>query len=316
MDEDGEIVAERRVPNDDLGDFAADYAGGKAAIEATSNYYHIYEVLSEHLEVQVANPNKLQTIASSDKKTDRVDANQLARLCRLDSVPESYVPAEEIRECRVLVRGRTKLVQERTEMVNKIHGLLTDQGITQTIKPLSVAGREVLADLSLPTPWDELLESYLEIVDTLSAQIERLDDLIAKIAAAREETQLLMSIPGVSHYSAVLLYAEIGEVDRFDTAKQVVSYVGLNPVVRESGDSRFEGSISKRGPGIVRWQLVQSSYVAVHTCQDEYLGRFYDRLNGRKDSKTAIVATARKMLVSLYHMLDRQEVYDPPGVSD
>ena len=124
-----------------------------------------------------------------------------------------------------------------------------------------------------------------------------------------------MTIPGVSHYSALLLYAEIGDVDRFDTAKQVVSYVGLNPIVRESGDSRFEGSISKRGPGIVRWMLVQSSYVAVKTCQDEYLSRFYDRLNGRKDSKVAIVATARKLLVSMYHMLDRQEVYNPPGVS-
>jgi transposase len=315
MNEAGEIEAERRVSTDKLGEIAEEYAGSEAVIEATSNYYHVYEVLSEHLDVQVANPNKLQTIATSDKKTDRVDAKQLARLLRLDSVPESYVPSEQIRECRALVRGRTKLVQVRTEMVNKIHGLLTDQGITEAIKPLSVEGREVLADLSLPTPWEELLESYLEIIDTLSEEIDRLDDLIEEIADERDETQLLMTIPGVSHYSALLLYAEIGDVDRFDTAKQVVSYVGLNPVVRESGDSRFEGSISKRGPGIVRWQLVQSSYVAVHNCRDEYLSRFYDRLNGRKDSKVAIVATARKMLVSIYHMLDRQEVYDPPGVS-
>jgi len=315
MNDHGEIEAERRVPNDDLGEIAEEYAGGKAAIEATSNYYHVYEVLSEHLDVQVANPNELQTIATSDKKTDRVDAKQLARLCRLKAVPESYVPSEKIRECRALVRGRTRLVQDRTEMVNKIHGLLTDQGISEDIKPLRVEGREVLADLSLPTPWDDLLESYLEIVDTLSEEIAKLDDLIEEIAASLEETQLLMTVPGVSHYSALLLYAEIGDVDRFDTAKQVVSYVGLNPVVRESGDSRYEGNISKRGPGIVRWMLVQSSYVAVKTCQDEYLSRFYDRLNGRKDSKVAIVATARKMLVSMYHMLDRQEVYDPPGVS-
>ena len=89
----------------------------------------------------------------------------------------------------------------------------------------------------------------------------------------------------------------------------------LNPVIRESGDSRFEGSISKRGSGRVRWLLVQASYTAVHRCNDAYLSRFYNRLAQRKGSKKAIVATARKLLVSMYHMLDREEPYDPPGVS-
>ncbi len=124
-----------------------------------------------------------------------------------------------------------------------------------------------------------------------------------------------MTIPGVSYFTALTIYAEIGDVSRFDNDKDVVSYVGLNPVIRESGDSRFEGSISKRGSGRVRWLLVQSSYTAVHTCQDEYLSRFYTRLAQRKSSKKAIVATARKLVVSMYHMLDREEVYDPPGVS-
>ncbi|TKX37194.1 IS110 family transposase, partial [Halorubrum sp. SD690R] len=54
---------------------------------------------------------------------------------------------------------------------------------------------------------------------------------------------------------------------------------------------------------------------AVHTSNDEYLSRFYDRLASRKNSQKAIVAAARKMLVSIYHMLDRGEAYDPPGVT-
>jgi transposase len=83
----------------------------------------------------------------------------------------------------------------------------------------------------------------------------------------------------------------------------------------DAGDSRIEGSISKRGSGRVRWLLVQAANTAVHTCNDEYLSRFHDRLASRKNSQKAIVATARKMLVSIYHMLDRGEVYDPPGVS-
>ena len=124
-----------------------------------------------------------------------------------------------------------------------------------------------------------------------------------------------MTIPGVSYYTAPTIYAELGGTDRFDGDKEVVSYVGLNPVIRESGDSRIEGSISKRGSGRVRWLLVQAANTAVHTSNDEYLSRFYDRLASRKNSQKAIVAAARKMLVSIYHMLDRGEAYDPPGVT-
>jgi transposase len=180
---------------------------------------------------------------------------------------------------------------------------------------MSVGGREFLRELSLPTPWDALLTAHLEIVETLTAEIERLEVTIEERAGSLPETQLLMLIPGVSYYSALMIYAELGEIDRFDRDKEVVSYAGLNPVIRESGDSRFEGGISKRGPSGLRWILVQCVNVAVHNCEDEYLSRFYNRLASRKSSKEAMVATARKLLVSIFHMLDRQEVYDPPGVS-
>jgi transposase len=80
-------------------------------------------------------------------------------------------------------------------------------------------------------------------------------------------------------------------------------------------DSRIEGSISKRGSGCVRWLLVQAANTAVHTSNGEYLRRFYERLASRKNSQKAIVATARKMLVSIYHILDRGEGYDPSEVS-
>ena len=315
MDNSGEIVEEVRVENANLDDLAQRYAGADAAIEATSNYYHIYDTLSEHLDVTVANPGKLKMIANSDKKTDRVDAKELARLSRLNSVPESYVPPEDLREARALVRGRQYLVEDRTEYANKIHGLLTEHGIIEDVKPLSVKGREFLRELSVPSPWDELLESYLEVIESLTAEIESLEERIEQRAESLKETRLLMTIPGVSHYTALTVYAEVGEISRFDRDKEVVSFAGLNPVIRESGDSRFEGGISKKGSGRLRWLLVQSAYVAVHRCNDEYLSRFYERLAGKKSAKEAIVATARKMLVSIYHMLDRGEVYDPPGVS-
>jgi len=315
MDEAGEIVEEVRVENANLDELAQRYAGAQAALEATANYHHIHDTLSEHLDVTVAHPQELTQIANTDKKTDRVDAKELARMLRLNSLPESYVPTDEIREARALVRGRQTLVEDRTEYVNKVHALLSDHGLTEDINPLSAEGREDLRELSVPTPWDELLDSYLGIIETLSEEIRELEQTIEERAGSLPETQLLMTIPGVSYYSALMIYAELGEIDRFDSDKAVVSYAGLNPVIRESGDSRIEGAISKRGSGRLRWILVQCTHVAVHTCTDEYLSQFYRRKAGEKHSKKAIVATARKLLVSIYHMLDRKEAYDPPGVS-
>lgn len=315
LDAAGELVDEHRVSLDGLEALAQQYAGGEAVLEATTNYYHIHDTLAEYLDVTVAHPGKLTLIAQNDTKTDTVDARELARLLRLGSVPESYVPTDEIREVRTLVRGRQSLLESRTEYVNKIHGLLADAGITRDVTPLSAAGRAFLEDLSLGLAQQPLLEAYLDVVDSLTAQLETLEALIEERVAALEETQLLQSAPGVGTLVSAALHAELGEIERFDDAKAVVSYVGLNPTVRESGDTRREGGISKRGPGHVRWLLVQAAHVAVHTCEDEYLSRFYDRLEARKNSKVAIVATARKLLVSLYHMLDRGEEYDPPGVS-
>ena len=271
-------------------------------------------MLSEHLDVIVGHPPKLKAIAETDKKTDKVDAKELSRLLWLGSVPESYVPTDEIRECRVLVRGRISLLQERTSFANKIHSLLTDNGITRDVKPLSKRGRAYLENLELSAPWDGLLSSYLAVIETLTEEIGTLDERIEERADRLEETRLLMTIPGIAHYSALVIYAELGDITRFDKAKEVVRYVGLNPVIRESGDSTFVGSISKNGPGKVRWLLVQAVHCAVHTVGDPYLSRFYDRIERRKNSQTAAVATARKLLVSIYHMLDRGEVYDPPGI--
>jgi transposase len=313
--DDGDVIEQVRVKNTDLEEVAQQYAGGKALLEATTNYFYIYDMLSKYLDVVVGHPPKLKAIAQTDKKTDRVDAKELSRLLWLGSVPESYVPTDEIRECRALVRGRISLLEKRTSFANKIHALLLDNGITRRVKPLGVKGRAFLEELSLPAPWNGLLSSYLSVIDTLTEEIEHLDERIEERAEGCRETQLLMTIPGISHYSALVIYAEIGEIDRFDRAKEVVRYVGLNPVIRESGDSRFVGSISKNGSGKVRWVLVQAVHSAVHTVGDEYLSRFYNRIKRRKNKQKAAVATARKMLVSIYHMLDRGEVYDPPGVT-
>jgi transposase len=307
----------RFASNANLDEIAQQYAGAEAAIEATTNYYSVYDTLDEHLDVVVADPNQTKALGVVEAKNDRLDAKLLAQLRSSKMIAESYVPPTEIRERRALVRGRKQLVEKQTDFKNQVHAVLDQQGIYYEWDPFSEEGREILAgeDLSLGTVARTLIESYLEIIDKLDEEISQLEEAIEERAAELEETQLLMSIPGVSFYSSLLITSEIGEIERFDQDKEVVSYAGLDPVVRESGDSRTEGSISKRGNPQLRSILVQCAKVAVHRSNDEYLSRFFDRLKRRKNYSIAIVATARKLLVSIYHMLDRKEVYDPPGVS-
>lgn len=317
LDEDGEVDREIRVENANLDEVAEEYAGSQAAIEATGNYYTIYDTLNEHLDVVVADPQQTKAIGVAEVKNDRLDAKLLAQLRRAGMIAQSYVPSEELRERRALVRGRKRLVEKRTDFKNEVHSLLDQHGVSYDWDPFSVEGREILAreDLSLDLVGQQLLESFLAVIDELTAQIKALEEMIEKTAASLEATQLLMTIPGVSFYSSLLITAELGKIERFDAADQAVSYAGLDPVVRESGDSRTEGGISKRGSGDLRWILVQCANTAVHRCNDPYLGRFYTRLKRRKNHQIAIVATARKLLVSIFHMLQRKEVYDPPGVN-
>ena len=106
--------------NANLDDFAQQYAGSKAAIEATSNYYTIYDRLSNHLDVVVADPYQTKAIGSAEVKNDRLDAKLLAQLRRAGMIAESYVPPDEIRERRALVRGRKRLVEKRTDFKNEL----------------------------------------------------------------------------------------------------------------------------------------------------------------------------------------------------
>ena len=147
----------------------------------------------------------------------------------------------------------------------------------------------------------------------MNEHIKELEQLIEQHVLESSAAQLLLTIPGVGQTTAAVVVAELGEIERFDSHEEVVSYAGLDPVVHQSGDTEIHGSISKEGPGAIRWALVQSAHVAVRC--SEYFGNFCTRLKQRKNKQIAIVATARKMLVSMYYMLKRNEPYDPPGVS-
>jgi transposase len=318
MDEEGQLIEEMHVENADLGERVGQpFAGGRAVIEATGNYFVAYDALDDYLDVTVANPWKTNAIGTTEPKTDRVDAKLLADLHRADLIEPSYVPSEEIRQRRALTRGRKDLVDERTTFENKVQSLLNQHGIEYRSHGLfSEKGRTFLEEVDLDGVARTLLDVWLDTIDGLTERIERLDAQITERAAELEETQIAMDAPGVAAFSSMVITAELGDVSRFAGQKAVVSYAGLAPSVRQSGDTQTEGSITKQGSSYLRWVLFECAQTAVHVSEDPYLSEFYWRLRNQrgKSHKEALVATSRKLLVSLYHMLTRKEGYNPPGV--
>ena len=133
VSQDGEINREVRVENANLDALAEEYAGSEAAIEATGNYFAVYDTLDEHVNMVLVNPLKTRWIAEADQKTDRVDGKKLAQLLRIGMMAESCVPPNELRKGRALARGRKKFVEKRTDCKNEIHAILDQNGITHRV---------------------------------------------------------------------------------------------------------------------------------------------------------------------------------------
>jgi len=314
LDDDTTDPDEYRIPTerDELEEFAREHQGAQAAIEATRNYWFVYDCLEPEVDVSVANPHETGLIGDQKVKNDRLDAKRLAVLLRVDALATSYIPPDEFREARKLVRRRKALVDDRTAAKNRVRAALADRGITYDGELFGQEGREFLADEELPLSVADrhIIEADLNVIETLDQQIDRLREEIDEIAASWEETQLLMTIPGIGPVLAVTIAAELGQIDRFDNKKEVVSYAGLDPRVRQSGEKETTDSITKEGPPVLRWALGQGALNVVK--YDSSLGNFHTRMKNRKHKQKALVATARKLLVWIYAMLTKQEEFDPP----
>ena len=162
VDQDGEIEREVRVENANLVTLAEEYAGSEAAIEATGNYFTVYDTLDEHHVEMLVNPLKTRRIAEADQKTNRVDAKKLAQLLRVDMVAESYVPPDDLRKVRALARGHKKFVEKRTDCKNEVYAILDQNGITHEGSLWTDEEREFLEELTLEEPAQLLLDQWLD----------------------------------------------------------------------------------------------------------------------------------------------------------
>ena len=240
-------------------------------------------------------------------KTDRVDAKTLARLLRADMLATCYVPNEEERSRRELLRHRLQLVKTQTEVKNRVHSLLDRHGLRMPYPtPFSKKNIEWLKEQSLSTTDDAILLSDLALLEILNEQIQLIEEKIAALAVEDQQVRLLMTMTGVGYFTAMLILTEICTIERFSSEKKLSSWMGLAPSIHQSGEKTRIGSV---GPGNkrLRWVMVQCAHTAVR--HDARLKSLYEKYSKRKGEGKAVVAVAHEMTRIIYYMLKRNEPY-------
>ena len=244
------------------------------------------------------------------KKTDKKDSFQLANVFRKGGMKEIYIPSEEIENIRSLVRYRHSLGEEITLKKNKVHALLTSYGII--IKATDPFGKKGLKEIennynNLNYSDKIVLRSLLNDISYIKDMEKEIETEISSISYNSNDTKLLMTIPGVNFYTAAGILSEIGTINRFDNKLKFASYTGLIPSEYSSGEKKVMGHITKHGPSLLRFFLVETAHSLI-----KYTKKFkskYLSIVRRLGKKRSIIAIARILAETIYAMLKNNVRY-------
>ena len=281
------------------------------ALEATTNAWEFHDQLCDHVaEVAVANSCKIKLISASASKTDKQDALVLAKLLAAHLLPTVWVPPQSVRELRLLTQHRTQLVSQRNALKNQLHALLHRHNLTlpDQSNPFGHPQENWWAKLSL-SPCEHLQVRHFWLsLHHLSTLIEETETQIARLSVTEtwdEPLTRLIQIPGIGLYSGMTILAAIGEINRFPSAQQLVGYAGLGARVHDSADTHRGGKISKQGRRELRTTLIVSAWSAVRWSLHWRVQ--FQALAKRIGKYKAITAIARKLLVTIWHVLTKRQ---------
>jgi transposase len=318
LDEAGDVVSEGQLPSTEAGLSAllGKMPSSRVALEVgTLSPWVSRHIAAMGHEVIVANPHKVKLITQSVRKNDRADAQQLARLARVD--PQLLSPirhrGEEAQADLAVIRARAELVEVRTALINSARGLAKPMG--ERLKKCDAgAVKESLGD-GHSEAVRRVVGPLLKSVEQLSEQIAVYDREIEEIAKRTEEIELLTQVYGVGTLIALTFLLTIEDAERFVHSRDVGPFLGLQPKQRDSGDSQPQLGISKTGDALLRSLLVQGAHCILrHGAPDSDLrawGLGKMERGGKNAKKRAIVGVARKLGVLLHRLWVTGEVYDP-----
>src|SRR5215212_181284 len=289
----------------------------RIAIEAGTHSPWASRVLEEcgH-EVLVANARKLRLIYANKRKTDEIDAENLARLARLD--PKLLYPlqhrGEEGQAHLAIIRSRQALVGCRTQLVNHVRGAVKSFGGRLPKCPARSFHNRAAGHI--PEALWPALGPILETIGSLTERIREYDRQLETVCQEHyPETELLRQVEGIGTLTALTFVLTLEDPYRFEKSRMVGAYLGLVPARDQSGDSDPQKRISKEGDEMLRRLLVSGAhYIIGPFGSDSDLRRHGEKIasrGGKNAKKRAVVAVARKLSVLLHRLWVSGEVYDP-----
>jgi transposase len=324
LDEAGQVKREQRVRTTAkaLQEVFGAMPRSRIALEIGTHSPWVSRLLGElgH-EVIVANARRVRLIGESRKKDDRLDAQTLARLARID--PELLYPVKhrsaQAQADLAMIRARAGLVRARTGLVNTARGLAKSYG--ERLRGCNVRNMDPEKAEGLSPALQRALEPLLAAIEELSERIVEYNDRIETLAQTTyPQVELLKQIKGVGTLIALTFLLTLEDPHRFRKSRDVGGYLGLQPGRRNSGQSEPQLHISKEGDPYLRTLLVQGAQHILGPfgidCDLRRWGLKLAERGGRNGKKRAIVATARKLAVLLHHLWVSGEVYEPLHKSD
>jgi len=295
----------------------APFKGSRLVLEVGVHSPWLTRLLrKEGFTVIVANPRKVQLIRQSYHKSDRSDAEILARVGRLDAVLLSPVEhrSEQQQSDLAVIRSRAALVAARTMLINQVRGSVKSFG--GTLPRCDAHTFHKHAPAHLPPALADALTPLITAIASLSTQISAMDDTISRLIVSRyPAAKALQQVHGVGPITSLTFVLTLGDHSRFTKSRDVGPFLGLTPRLHQSGDSSPQLRITKAGDSLLRSLLVQCAhYILGPFGKDSDLTRWgRQRLEraGKNAKKRVFVAVARKLAVLLHRLWVTGEVYNP-----
>jgi transposase len=208
---------------------------------------------------------------------------------------------------------RLHLVTHKSMLKHRIHSTLMSFGHPCPVSDLfGLAGRELLDSLQLPPPWRETVDASLYLIDYLESEIDAIERELRSSGAQHPDVPLLLTVPAIGWVLAFTIAAEIGDIARFPSARKLVGYTGLCPMVRQSGEKDRRGPLSKQGPKYLRWAMLEATmHTLRHPAYRERYQRTKKRLGKQRGAKVAQIELARKLTEAIWHTLTTNQPFDP-----
>ena len=294
----------------------------RVGVESTGNTrYFKNRMEAAGIEVKTINTLKMKVVNESVKKTDKHDAATIAEFLEKDMLPESQLCSRESEQLRRLLKIRTSFVKTETVIKNQIHALLLAEGLEDVKSGAlqSKKGRKETLNALNQCIDGLVVQPLIEMIDRLEENVNSIEKQIRTLTKGDRMVELLMMIPGCGAICAWTIRAYTDDIKRFASPKKYASFAGLAPWVQNSNETVRHGRITKRGPKELRTALVQVVMGLRRMKAKTYTWHMvqrYDILKQSKGSGKAIIATARKIAVIIWHMLTREETFQLERATD